>query len=184
MARFTAFSILFFFTAAFLVHALGIVSDYLERDTLEVEEGTSSLYSIRIQNQEEGAVDVKFSYDNTFLTLLDGEDRYSIPPKGTLRLVFNVTAPQVDGNQTHRIGYTVQKIGSEGSGMPILLTIGRNFDLKIVDSNPRRPWLLFAGGLLVAFVLASLVRFFPLKFFTPRSPQLRGGKARKKRKGV
>src|SRR3989338_4493900 len=108
MARLLSFSAFFLVLAASFVCSLGIVSDYLEENTLELPEGTSKLYSIRLQNPQETNAAVTLSYDRTFLAVIGEKEQYIVPAKGNLRIVFNVTAPSVEGNQTHDISYTIR----------------------------------------------------------------------------
>jgi len=114
------------------VDALAVASDYLVNDTLELIEGTSKLHGIRIQNPTNQEMTVKLVYDTNFLSVLDYQNEYVIPPKDNYKIFFNVTAKNVKPDETYNIGYTVHQLSGGGSGVPILIKIGKSFKLKVI----------------------------------------------------
>ncbi len=156
MVKMLLVSVMAILLLAASVSALGIVSDYLEENTLVMDEGNSKLYSIRIQNPEDREVQVKLTYNSDYLDLLEEKEYYSVPPKSSLKLTFNVTAPQVSANQSYTLGYSIQELGSQGEGLPIRFTIGRNFTLKVVDlSKSHLPYYPFAVVMLAIVLIGG-----------------------------
>lgn len=118
------------------VYSLGVASDFLEDDTLELIEGASKLYGIRLQNPSQQEITVKLTYDETFLEAIDYQEEYTIPPKTNLPVFFNVTAENVKPGQVHTVSYTVHELSGSGPGVPMLIKIAKNFKLKIIkDPN-------------------------------------------------
>ena len=117
-------------------YSLAVASDFLEGDTLELAEGASRLYGIRLQNPTEQEIKLKLTYDETFLHVIDYQDEYTIPPKTNLPVFFNVTAGNAKPGQAHTVSYTVHELSGSGSGVPMLIKIAKNFRLKVVkDPN-------------------------------------------------
>jgi|SRR3989344_7046837 len=115
------------------VHAISVASDYLVNGTLELIEGTSKIYSIRLQNPNDNEAGVKLDYDATFLKVIDYKEVYILPPKTTgYSVLLNVTAPKKPGMYT--IGYTVSEVepGASG-GLPIRLKINKSFKLRVIE---------------------------------------------------
>ena len=119
------------------VYSLGVASDFLEDDTLELIEGASKLYGIRLQNPTEWEMKVKLTYDETFLKAIDYQDEYTIPPKTNYPILFNVSAPEnAKPGKIYTLSYTVHQLSGSGPGVPILIKIAKNFKLKILrDPN-------------------------------------------------
>ena len=115
------------------VRAISVVSDYLVNGTLELTEGTSKIYSIRLQNPTDNEVGIKLDYDATFLKVIDYKEVYILPPKTTgYRILFNLTAPEKLGLYT--VGYAVSEVEpGAGGGLPIRLKINRNFKLRVIE---------------------------------------------------
>jgi|GEM_PF-5552491 hypothetical protein len=116
--------------------ALAVASDYLEGNTLVLEEGKSAIYSIRLQNTESYEAVFKVDFDNRFLKLIEPKEQFIVAPKTSHRIEFNVTAPIYDhsneNNNLFTIGYTVHQLsGPSGGGIPFLTKINKNFRLKV-----------------------------------------------------
>jgi hypothetical protein len=160
------FFFLFFVLLCIDVNAISVVSDYLENNTLELIEGTSKLYSIRLQNPTEYETAVKLDYDKSFMQVIDYKDIYTLPPKTNYKVLFNVTAPENLGLYT--VGFTVSEVEPGGGGiLPILLKINRNFKLKVVrDPNKFYINYDYVAYAIIALVLLSYV--FWKKYSTKR----------------
>ncbi|MBI2005646.1 MAG: hypothetical protein HYS80_02685, partial [Candidatus Aenigmarchaeota archaeon] len=77
------FLLLVFLTTSLQAKAISVVSDYLVNDTLELIEGTSKIYSIRLQNPTDSETGMKLDYDDTFMKVIDYKEIYILPPKTT-----------------------------------------------------------------------------------------------------
>lgn len=118
------------------VNALAVVSDYLENDTLLLVDGTSKLYSIRLQNPSSEKINLQLTYDNTTAKIIDYKEIYTIPPKTNKPILFNISAPKAKPSDTYTVSYTVHQLPGTGPGVPILLKINKNFKVKIIkDPN-------------------------------------------------
>ena len=119
------------------VNALSVVSDYLENDTLLLVDGTSKLYSIRLQNPSSEAINLQLTYDDTTAKVIDYEEIYTVPPKTNKAIFFNIsTPPDSKPDDTYIVSYTVHQLSGSGPSLPILLKINKNFKLKITkDPN-------------------------------------------------
>lgn len=119
--------------AAVKVNAISVVSDFLENDTLELTEGTSKIYSIRLQNIANEEASLRLDYDTTYMKVIDYKEIYTLAPKETgYRILFNVTAPRKPGKYT--VGYTVGEVEpGAGAGLPLRLKISKNFNLKVIE---------------------------------------------------
>ena len=116
---------------SFKVDAIAVASDYLENNTLELVEGGSAIYSIRLQNPTDNEIGMKLDYDSTFMKVADYKDLYILQPRSNYKILFNVTAPKKPG--LHSVSYTVSEVEpGGGAGVGLLLKINRNFNLKII----------------------------------------------------
>src|SRR3989344_4743316 len=120
------------------VSAISVASDYLVNGTLELLEGASKIYSIRLQNPTDNEVSIKLDYDAAFMKAIDYKEVYIVAPKTAgYRIEFNVTAPQKPG--LYAISYTVSEVEpSAGGGLPILLKINKNFKLRVIEDPNRK----------------------------------------------
>src|SRR3989338_5355942 len=115
------------------VSAVSVASDYLTNGTLELPEGASKIYSIRLQNPTDKEVGIKLDYDAAFMKAIDYKGVYIVAPKTAgYRIEFNVTASQKPGLYT--ISYTVSEVEPSASGgLPILLKVNKSFKLRVID---------------------------------------------------
>ena len=152
------FLLLVLLTASLQAKAISIVSDYLVNDTLELIEGTSKIYSIRLQNPTDYETGIKLDYDPTFIKVIDYKEVYTLAPKTTgYRVEFNVTAPQKPG--LYRAGYTVSEVEPAGSGgLPIRLKISRNFNIRAI----KEPNKFYINYFLVGYILVLAIAAFAL----------------------
>ena len=125
--------ILIAITLSFNVNALAVVSDFLENDTLFLEDGTSKLYGIRLQNPSSEETQLKLTYDDTIAKIIDYEEIYTVPPKSSKAITFNITTPRkFNPGDTYVVSYTVHQLSGSGGGIPVLLKINKNFNVKII----------------------------------------------------
>ena len=119
------------------VEALAVVSDYLEKSTLEVIEETSTIYSIRLQNPESYEVKVKVDYNDEYMKAIDLKEEYTLDPKSSTRIEFNVTAPKYNKkNNEFTVGYTIHQLSGGGGGIGLLPKINKQFKLRVTkDPN-------------------------------------------------
>src|SRR3989344_909772 len=118
--------------------AIAVASDYLEDNTLTLIEGTSKIYRIQLQNPDSFEIKYKVDYDDQFMKAIDFKEEYILPPKSSISIEFNVTAPKYDTkNNIFAVSYTVHQLtGGDGGGIPFLTKINKNFKLKVArDPN-------------------------------------------------
>ena len=143
-------------------NALSVASDYLENDRLTLIEGTSKIYSIRLQNPDSFESTIRIDYDKDYMQAIDFKEEFTLPPKSSIRIEFNVIAPEYDKNKNLLpISYTVHQIsGAGGSGASFLGKINKNFQLEVIR-NPDRVYLdrnyIIIGIIIGAIVLALLL---------------------------
>lgn len=152
-------------TISLQANALSIASDYLANNTLELIEGTSKIYGIRLQNPSEYEVGIKLDYDPTFMKVIDYKEVYYIPPKTTgYSISFNISAPKKPG--LYQVSYTVGEVEPSASGgLPIRLKISRGFSLKVIENpnnlnvtkNPNRFHIKYSYFAYAAIVLLILL---------------------------
>jgi hypothetical protein len=144
--------------------ALAVASDYLEDNTLALVEGTSKIYSIRLQNPDSFESRVKIDYDRQYMKAMDFKEEYILPPKSSTRIEFNVTAPNYNkNNNKFVVSYTVHQLTApSGGGIPFLTKINKNFKLK-VEKNPNK---LHAEDF---FKLAYSITLLAISFFILKS---------------
>lgn len=151
--------------ASLNVNALSVASDYLINNTMELMEGTSKIYSIRLQNPANEEVGVKLDYDASFMEVINYKETYILPPKTPgHRIEFNVTANKKPGLYT--VSYTVNEVEpSGGGGLPIRLKINRNFNLRIAED----PNKLSINYYLIGYIaVLSILAFALFKKITAR----------------
>ncbi len=147
-----------------IVNSLGVVSDYLEGNTLEITEGQSKIFSIRLQNPTESEIAIVLNYDKAFMKAVDYKEVYVLPAKTSgYRVLFNVTAPGKPG--MYAISYTVGEVEpSGGGGLPLRLKISKNLNLKVVE-DPNKPKVSrskddFMAILLMMAMIAGILIVF------------------------
>lgn len=142
------------------VGALSVVSDYLENGTLILLDDESKLYGIRLQNPSPQEIMLKVTYDDTIAKIVDYEEVYTLLPKTSRAIFFNVSAPKkFKPNEIYAVGYTVHQLSGSGSGVPILLKISRSFNVKIIK-NPGKFYLNYPYIAYAVIALASLIYIF------------------------
>lgn len=165
------------------VKALAVASDYLEDNTIVLREGASTIYSIRLQNPDSAESKVKVVYDNQFMKALNFKEEYTIQPKSSERVEFNVTAPKYDkNNDLFVLSYTVHQLSSSsGGGIPFLTKINKNFKLKVAK-NPSKFHISYDYAAYAVIALTLLVYIFWKKLY--RKPAKKTKKVNKNRKVI
>lgn len=156
-----AIFLLFSIAVALNANAISVASDYLVNDTLELIEGASKIYSIRLQNPTNNEIGIKLDYDATFMKVIGFKEVYILAPKETgYSVSFNVTAPKKPG--LYKVEYTVSESEPGGAGLPIRLKINRNFNLKVIE-DPNKVHTNYIGtnysGLVYLALFLIIVLF-------------------------
>ena len=150
-------SVLVFLSAVLIldVGALSVASDYLEGNTLQLVEGNSTVYSIRLQNPEQYELRVKVDYDARFMQTAGFKDEYVLQPQETARIEFNITAPKYKkGENILPLSYTVHELsGAGGSGVGFSPKISNGFKLEVMRSQDR----FYIDPLYIVFAAMALV---------------------------
>lgn len=138
--------------------ALSVVSDYLEKNTLQLVEWDSAIYSIRLQNPDSHQLRVKVDYDKRFMQATGFKEEYILQPGETAKIEFNITAPKYKkGENIFSLSYTVDQLsGSGGSGVGFSPKISKGFKLEVMR-NPDRfyidPLYIVLPAMALAFFL-------------------------------
>ena len=152
--------ILFTALLSFNANALAVVSDYLEDDTLLLEDKGSKLYGVRLQNPDEEEIQVQLTYNTDIAKVIDYEEAYTIPQKSSIAIRFNISAPKKSRlGDVYTMGYTVHQLAGSGQGVPLLLKINNGINVKIVK-DPDKFYLEnypYAGYIIVALALLSYI---------------------------
>jgi len=146
------------------VEALAVASDYLEKDTLTLIEGTSKIYSIRLQNIDSNDARVKVEYDKNIMEAINFQEIYTLPPKSSTRIEFNITAPKYNKkNNIFIMSYTVHQLtGPSGSGIGFLTKINKNFKVEVL----RDPDKVYVDYIVVAAIALALFLYIFMKNIT------------------
>ena len=145
------------------VKALAVASDYLPDKTLELMEGTSTFYSIELQNPESFDVNVKVTYEDTFMTPLNLKEEYTLEPQTQTRIKFNITAPKYKkNNNLFDIGFTVHQLTGAGGGVGFLPKINKQFSLKVIK-DPNRFYIDDYYKYILPAAVVLLVIYFLLR---------------------
>ena len=145
--------------------ALAVASDYLEGNILALMEGSSRIYSIRLQNPDSYEARFKVNYDRQFMKAMGFEEEYVLPPQSTARIEFNVTAPKYDEKDNlFAVSYTVHQLSGGRGGTFFLTKISKNFKLKVEkkpDENPgklevKHDYKFFANYNYAVYAIAIL----------------------------
>ncbi|MEK6876534.1 MAG: hypothetical protein AABX63_03925, partial [Nanoarchaeota archaeon] len=128
-----------------------------EKNTLQLVEGHSSIYSIRLQNPDSYELRVKIDYDKGFMQAIGFKDEYVVQPGETLRIEFNITAPKYKkGENILPLSYTVHQLsGDGGSGVGFSPKISNGFKLEVLKSPDR----FYIDPLHIVFAAMALVFF-------------------------
>ena len=115
------------------VDAIAVASDYLPNGALELIEGTSKIYSIRLQNPTDYEVGIRVDYDATFMKVIDYKEVYTLAPHETgYGILFNITAPKSPG--IYSVEYTVSEVEpASGGGLGIRLKINKSLNIKVIQ---------------------------------------------------
>lgn len=138
--------------------ALAVASDYLESNTMELEEGTSRIYGIRIQNPDPVEVRTRVTYDSEFMKSMNFKEEYIIPAGDTVGIQFNITAPEYNKkNNLFSMSYTVQQLTyAPGAGTQFLTSIHKKIKLQVLKSPSRLHINYFSVGFAIILLLIIL----------------------------
>jgi len=159
-----------FFLILFLkeVIAIGIVTNVLENNTLELMEGTSITYQIQLQNTEE-EMKVRLVLNSEIAKIMDYKEEY-ILPKGVSHtpVIFNITAPKnANVGDEYTINYYVEPLSAKGGAIRFGIKMNKNFKVKIIE-NPNKPEpskenhlykVIIGSLLLVLFVIIYIKKY-------------------------
>ena len=141
------------------VIAIGIVTDYLENNTLELMEGTSTTYQILLQNTEE-EINVRVGLDSEIAEIINYEEEYILPAGiSHTPIVFNITAPKhakVGGKYV--IGYYMEPISGKGGAIPFGIRMNKQLIVKITK-DPDKSHI---GDYLYMFIIVSIILVLPV----------------------
>ena len=140
------------------VKAIAVASDYLEDGTLELIEGTSTIYNIQLQNPDSYTSKYKVVYDDKYMKAIDFKEEYTLPPKSSESIKFNITAPKYKkDNNVFTLSYTVHQLsGGDESGISFLTKINKQFKLKAVKDPDR----FHINYFYVVYVIILLIIIF------------------------
>jgi hypothetical protein len=149
---------LFILVISLQASAISVVSDFLENDTLVLKEHESKLYGIRIQNGKDYSQHFRVTYDGEYATILDYKGQYEVPPKSSVSIKFNLSSDKMPKGEPISIGYSVHELSGAGEGVPILLSINKNFNVKVEESgaepniNPINPEVLAVLAIILLYL--------------------------------
>ena len=141
--------------------ALAVASDYLESNTMELEEGTSRIYGIRIQNPDPVEIKARVAYDTEFMKGLDFKEEYSIPAESSVAIQFNITAPKYNkNNNLFRTDFTVHQLNNApGAGTQFLTSINKKIKLQVIKNPNRFHINYFYVGYAIILLLIILLLY-------------------------
>ena len=161
---------LFLVILSFNVNALAVASDYLKDKTMQLKDGTSTLYGIRIQNSGSEEASFQLTYDDSIAKVIDYKEIYTIPPSSKESILFNISVPKnLRPGDTFTVSYTIHQLEGGGSGVPILLKIGKNFKVEIIK-NPDKFYIdelyVYYPQAIIVLIIISIIA---IKIFWKKS---------------
>ena len=148
--------------------ALSVVSDHLANDTLLLEEGSSKIYGVRLQNPGSEEIRLQITYDKDTSSIVDYEETYAVPPQSSKPIFFNVSAPPgANPGKTYLVSFTVHELSGSGQGVPILLKISKSLKVKIIKDPDKFyidelkqfiPQAAIAGVILILVIIKFIKR--------------------------
>lgn len=139
------------------VEAIAVASDYLPGNILEMIEGTSKIYKINLQNPDSFETVYKVTYDDSYMKAIDFKEEYILPPKSSVTVQFNVTAPGYNkDNNLYGMSFTVHELTGAGPGIGFLGKINKQIKLKVIK-DPNRFHIDFY---IVGYAIVFLAIFF------------------------
>lgn len=137
---------------------IGIVSDYLEDSTLLLKPGESKIWGIRIQNPDKNEITIRVSYDNSYLSIIDHKESYTIPPKGKVSIDFNISAPKNGAPKEEFIAqYTIHQGGDANEGVGLNLNIAKGVRIKVIREEGKIYASDFKIFVPIAVILLGIV---------------------------
>jgi len=152
--------IFLFVCLIYKANALGVSSDFLENNTLELIDGSSTIYGIRLQNPDEEEVNVRLVLNSNTAKIINYKEIYTLS-KGKTEVLFNITAPEdARIGDIYGVGYYMEPVSAlGGGGIPIGMKINKDFKVKIIrDTNKFyfESWHLFV---LVGIILLLIILY-------------------------
>lgn len=143
------------------VIGLGVVSDFLENDTMILQDGESKFHKIRIQNPTEYNTFIKLTYDDTYIKIFNYQEEYTILPNSMQQITFNVSVPEERVGQEYKASFTIHQLSGSGPGVPVLIKIAKSFKIRIVK-DPNKFYIdeLYKYIPIVAVILILILLFF------------------------
>ena len=148
--------------------ALGIASDFLVNNTMELEKGESKLYGVRIQNPQLDVKRVVFGFQSDIAKVVDYKEVYEFSEEQrVIPILINITAPKnAHRGQEFTVGYYIEPVEVPGQGLSIKTRIDKGFTVRIKEQR----WFSFAYSysyihLIIAIyiLIAILIAFFLLR---------------------
>src|SRR3989338_1505456 len=140
------------------INALGIVSDYLEDNTITLTKGESKAYGIRLQNPSSYEVRASLEFDREFLDARNYQQEYLISPMSSKSIIFDLKSPDNKKPGIYNAAYKVSQLGA--SGMALQLGNSIKIDVK---KNPkeeaRKRNITIAASLIILAALMSALVF-------------------------
>ena len=139
--------------------ALSVVSDFLENNTLVVKKGESKLYGIRLQNPGNEETSFKITYDDQIAKIVDYQELYTVPPQANKPVYFNITTKKLKPGD-HVMSYTVHELSGSGQGVPILLKISKNLNVRVDENEEKSSNGSYFPVLAILVIIALFVLYF------------------------
>jgi hypothetical protein len=138
--------------------AIGIVTNYLENNTLKLMEGTSTLYEMQIQNTD-AEMKVKVGLNSEIAYIIDHKAEYFLPAGVSHTPVyFNITAPlNAKAGDEHVINYYVEPLSTDGGSIQFALRMNKNFKVKIIEDPNKPPPKNYLDGIIIGAILLVMV---------------------------
>ncbi len=139
--------------------ALGIASDFLGNNTMELKKGESRLYGVRLQNPKLDFKKARFVLQSDFAKVIDYQEIYEFSEEQKIiSILINVTAPKnAHKGQEFIVSYYVEPVEVSGQGLTIKPTIEKAFKVKILEKR----WFSFVYSYsyihLIIFIYGILI---------------------------
>ena len=128
---------LIFINYCYFAQAFGVSTPYLENDTLKMEAGQTSVYTITVQNGDNQDYYVNISYSSTDNIANLRKTAYFIPSKTyNNTFYFDISVPKnASKGQSYTLEYSAKPITNESSTLSVGLEIKRHITIEVIDEN-------------------------------------------------
>jgi hypothetical protein len=154
------FSVLFFVLLFEQVGAVGIVTDYLNDNTLNLVDGSSTTFKILLQNVDSEELKVRVGIDSDIAQIIDYKDVYTLPPGvSNTPVLFNITSPKnAKVVEIYTVSYHMEPQSAGGGTVAIGMRMNKDFKVRIIkDPNKLYPEDYFARAILIAVIIILVV---------------------------